>query len=56
MSAEGKAVRQVKEKVEENLDLATQKTEDLKGRVSNNISNIADKIHHGTDSGKAFFD
>lgn len=56
MSAEGKAVRQAKEKVEGNLDLATQKTEDLKGRVSNNISNIADKIHHGADSGKAFLD
>lgn len=56
MSSDGKATKQVKEKIEENLESATDKAENLKGRVSDNISNIADKIHQGTDSGKAFLD
>lgn len=54
MSSEGRAVKRAKSAVEENLDNTADKTAVLKDKVSNNISNIADKLHQGAVSGKTF--
>lgn len=52
MSSEGRAVKQAKSAVEENLEKANDKAATLKDKVSDNVSNIADKLNQGADSGK----
>lgn len=54
MSSEGRAVKQAKIAAEENLENAAEKANTLKDKVTDNISNIADKLHQGADSGKTF--
>lgn len=54
MSSEGRAVKQAKSVVQDNLENMSDKSATLKEKVSDNISNISDKIHQGADSGKTF--
>lgn len=54
MSSEGRAVKQAKSAVENNIDKASEKATTLKDKVADNVSNIADKVHQGTDAGKEF--